>query len=99
MPTWSHDGRQLFHITSGSRTAAALFAVDIDVNGASQLQPGRARELFKLHPYVLASARPYDVGLDGRFLMMKLRDSAAERAELVVVVNWVEELKAAAKPR
>jgi serine/threonine-protein kinase len=99
IPTWSHDGQQLFYMTPGSQTRAVLFSVDIGIDGASQLRAGRAREVLNLHPYFLSSARPYDVGPDGRFLMMKLRDNAADRAEFVMVVNWGEELKDLVKPR
>jgi hypothetical protein len=46
------------------------------------------------------SSRTYDVGGDGRFLMIKLgpRDAAASPS-LIVVHNWFEELKRLAPAR
>jgi hypothetical protein len=53
--------------------------------------------LFSLAGYVLAGTRgvKYDVGRDGRFLLLK-SDSpgdSASRQDIVVVANWFEELK------
>jgi hypothetical protein len=56
-------------------------------------------------PYVIdptASYRSYDVASDGRFLMMQPVRNAAEEAGLpsiIVVQNWLEELKRLAPTR
>jgi hypothetical protein len=45
-------------------------------------------------PYVDASGRWYDVGPDGRFLLLKAGWlSSGQEAPLNVVLNWFEELE------
>jgi hypothetical protein len=42
--------------------------------------------------FVQGSARSFDVGPDGRFLMIEANDNATS-ASIVVVQDWFEELK------
>ena len=82
-PRWSERG-ELFY-----RHGSQIVAVQIDLSSGS---PGIPSVLFE-GPYRLGR-REYDVSPDGqRFLMIKPRPGT-ERRELVVVLNWVEELKA-----
>jgi len=90
-PVWSRDGRQLFYLQANT-----LMAVAVETNGEFAFKP--AVELFA-SPYFLASsnaARSYDVGPDGRFLMIEPPEGATDaniRSSIVVVQNWLEELK------
>jgi Tol biopolymer transport system component len=92
-PVWSRDGRELFYIQDDKLMAIAV------TPGREGLAFKTAVELFAL-PRVLfgegldGSSRSYDVAPDGRFLVIQptpLTDPAP--ASIVVVQNWVEELK------
>ena len=82
MPVWSHDGRILYFVSGQS-----LMAVDADTRGV--FSPGPPRALFS-GPYDLRTViqRNYDVGPDGRFVMVKRLVSASTPTELVVLEGW-----------
>jgi hypothetical protein len=94
-PVWSRDGRELFYIDA----ANTLTAVPVQASG-SAFAPGIPVRLFKAVATTSLnySDRFYDVSPDGRrFLMIK--ENAPEGHEapaprVVVVLNWLEELKA-----
>jgi serine/threonine-protein kinase len=89
-PLWARSGRELFYWVGPGRMMAA------------PIQPGptfvaaNPRVVFEGR-YVGGFGRNYDVSPDGqRFLMIKDARPADERAapqQLVVVLNWLEELK------
>ena len=88
--TWSHDGSELFY-----RADDRMMAVEVRPDGTV----GTPTELFS-GGYVsfsgLNSFTQYDVGRDGRFLMMKADDTQLEGDSLnqvVLVQGWSEELK------
>tara|TARA_B100000315_G_scaffold233813_1_gene247276 strand:- start:27668 stop:28963 length:1296 start_codon:yes stop_codon:yes gene_type:complete len=91
-PQWSPDSRELYFRGDG-----AMMAVRIDA--ADGFSAGPAVRLFDA-PYVLATSdvaplqAEYAVAPDGRFLMMKDVSPSENAAEVIVVRNWVEELKA-----
>src|SRR5688572_9237648 len=87
-PLWSRDGKELFYRDDHGD----LIAVEVT---AGTPPVGRQRVLFSALPYIFASPhRSYDVGRDGRFLMLRLvADAALESAPLVVVENFFEELR------
>ena len=82
MPVWSHDGRALYFVSGQT-----LMAVDADTRGV--FSPGPPRALFT-GPYDLRTViqRNYDVGPDGRFVMVKRQVNASTPAELVVLEGW-----------
>ncbi len=88
-PLWARNGTELFYLDS----AGAMTRVPVQTT--STFSAGTATTLFKtvyLRGGVLA--RTYDVSPDGqRFLMIK-EAAAAQAPTMVVVLNWVEELKA-----
>ena len=87
-PVWNPNGRELFY-----RSGIKMMAVEIATQPV--FAPGRPRELFRGdYVPIAAAAANYDVSRDGRFLM--IQRSARENAtppQIVVVVNWFEELK------
>jgi eukaryotic-like serine/threonine-protein kinase len=95
-PLWARSGAEIFY-----RAGDKMMAVP--VSRAQGLQLGRPRMLWERHysPGMSSSCGPpgvssgnYDVTADGqRFLMIK--DDAIDvfSTSLVVVLNWVEELK------
>ncbi|MFB3110397.1 MAG: protein kinase, partial [Gemmatimonadales bacterium] len=81
-PTWAHSGRKIFF------AAATRSLMVVDVTTTPTFSFGSPRELFANADY-LAGAVGKD---DDRFLMVK-RSLAGQR-EIVIVLNWFEELKA-----
>ncbi len=82
MPAWSRDGRILYFVSG-----QAIMAVDADTRGV--FSPGAPRALFS-GPYDLRTViqRNYDVGPDGRFVMVKRQSAASTPVELVVLEGW-----------
>lgn len=70
-----------------------MIAVPVDTSGAT-LTWGPAQMLFDIQATMTAPDRSYDVSPDGqRFLFV--REGTSPRApEIVVVLDWLEELKA-----
>jgi serine/threonine-protein kinase len=85
-PQWPRDGKEIFFLNEGSLWSAAVrmsptFAVDAP------------QKLFDLPEDVQHEA--YDVSPDGgRFLMVQVDPLELRPFDLVVVPNWVEEMKA-----
>ena len=83
-PLWSPDGRRIFY-RDGPKLVAAAIATSpsLAVTGHQLLFEGD----FDAHPY-----HPnYDVSHDGKsFIMLK---SADDERKLVVVLNWLQELR------
>jgi eukaryotic-like serine/threonine-protein kinase len=89
-PVWSRNGRELFYLDSNGLLTA------VQVQTTPSFTRGAATKLLETRYFVANTGRPYDVSPDGqRFLMVKdtAPDSNTTPASLVVVVNWVEELK------
>ena len=87
-PVWSPKGHELFY-----REGKKMMAVEYE--GQQTFSAGKPKELFE-GPYTPTprSFPDYDVSPDGqRFLMLKPAEEAQPSSHLVVVVNWVEELK------
>ena len=91
-PVWGLAGRELFFRLGDTRDMMVV-AVDTEPT----FDAGTPEFVFS-GPYISGQAlrtRPWDVAADGRFLMVK--ESAAEGAGgapyIVVVRNWIEELK------
>jgi hypothetical protein len=95
-PVWAPSGKELFYLV-GNQTRNTVMVVPVQTTPT--FRPGNATKLFE-GPYTsLLSGRPYDVSRDGqKFLMIKepqsAVESAASPASIVVVLNWIEELKA-----
>jgi Tol biopolymer transport system component len=91
-PVWSRDGRELFY-----RQGDTMMAMAVDTSADSfSFEP--AQELFTTSPYFATSdgeIRTYDVAPDGRFLMIQWGGTSEARpsAQIVVIENWIEEVK------
>ena len=96
-PEWARDGSELFYIESdleGNR----LMAVEVETGDAFSFS--QATTLFESrysHITTGGALQPpsYDVAPDGRFVMIEPVESNDEAAtpRIVVVENWIEELK------
>ena len=90
-PQWSADGRELYY-----RRGQTMMVVAVRIN-SDDFSFAPPQELFS-GPFAPASSlfrRSYDVARDGRFLMLLPADanSARTTASIIVVQNFVEELK------
>jgi serine/threonine-protein kinase len=96
-PLWSHDGREMFYLdASGFLTAVAVERVE---NG---LNIGRPEVVIRKAYVNARPSRTYDVSPDGRrFLMIKevTPEQDAADGKIVLVQNWLEELRRLAPPR
>lgn len=94
-PLWSHDGRELFFRTPDG----GVMVVPVHRPGRSGFSAGTSAAAFGAKYYVGSAGlvgRTYDVSADAKqFLMIKADDAqgGVARPSLVVVQNWVEELK------
>jgi serine/threonine-protein kinase len=89
-PVWSHSGRELFYRSRDHKIMAALISVTPSVSVRSQQalfddRPYK-REAFGIHADYAVSPD------DKRFLM--IRHEASENSPLVLVLNWVDEVRA-----
>ena len=97
-PIWSRDGSRLIYRTEFRGVMGAAVLRDGD-----QLRIGQRRELVPASAnYSMDGRGQYDVGPDGRLLMMRLggedadagtADDASAPNQVVLVRNWIEELK------
>jgi eukaryotic-like serine/threonine-protein kinase len=92
-PAWARNGRELFYLDATGR----LTTVSVQTNGAT-FSAGKPAVLFDTRYFAQATGgRSYDVSPDGRrFLMIKepsTVDNRAPSASIVVVENWMDELK------
>jgi hypothetical protein len=89
-PRWSADGSELFY-----RRAQGMMVVAVSSKG-NDFSFAPPQELFT-GPFVSAAGaeeRSYDVSRDGRFLMLQRADpKSARTASIIVVQNFIEELK------
>jgi serine/threonine-protein kinase len=88
-PMWARSGRELFFRNGGALMAAPL---QLGANFAA----GTPRVLFQGAYARPPGGRTYDVSPDGRrFLMMKEGTSGtgAPQAQVILVQNWLQELK------
>ena len=84
---WAPDGRELFY-RSGDRMMVVRVETEPTFKAGSP-------ELLFTGSYSVAAGRNYDIDPDGqRFLMLKdVEEQASARSQLIVVLNWFEELK------
>jgi hypothetical protein len=81
---------ELFFATPDNRQILA-----VPVQAGPPLIAGRPQVLFEFALFVTGGSQSYDIGPDGRFLMIRSGDvqAGAGPANLIVVQNWFEELK------
>jgi serine/threonine-protein kinase len=92
-PLWAPNGQELFYVAPDG----SLMAVRVDARGASWSAGSPAKVLEGTNATGSpGSSRNYDVSPDGqRFLMVKQSANQAAAPQIIVVQNWLEELKAA----
>ena len=97
-PAWSRDGRELFYKTTQTAGGQATFTrmMAVTVGLGPTFTAGAPRVLFQGNYGATAGIRGYGVTADGRrFLMVQQKERPPVRAsEMILVQNWLEELKA-----
>jgi len=96
-PLWSRDGKELFYLSGDKNMMAARMIPGATIAFADPVV------LFRVPDELLGAEAlyytPWDVGRDGRFLMTRvIGEDSGQNGALVVVENWIEELKAKVKP-
>jgi serine/threonine-protein kinase len=95
-PLWARDGQELFYLASGGGgPTSTLMRVPVEAR-STVWNAGTPVALFQGRYFTSAQGRTYDVSLDGRrFLMVKEAgaDQGDARPQIIVVLNWLEELK------
>ena len=87
-PLWAHSGRELFYRTADSK----LIAVQVVRDPAFRL--GTQRVLFSVERYEAdVFDRNYDVTRDDQRFLMIRQDVGQNDGELILVLNWLEEVK------
>ena len=101
-PLWSPDGREIFYLQEGVYDAESrlwqyvirLMAVSVEFT--PELRLGEPRQLFEGLYFNCwdGGANSYGVSPDGSsFLMVGFEEDPNSTRELMVVLNWFEELK------
>jgi serine/threonine-protein kinase len=93
-PLWARDGQELFYLTQGGPTST-LMRVPVEAR-STVWSAGTPVALFQGRYFTGTQGRTYDVSPDGRrFLMVKEAgaDQGDARPQIIVVLNWLEELK------
>ncbi|MFC1840729.1 adenylate/guanylate cyclase domain-containing protein [Thermodesulfobacteriota bacterium] len=92
-PLWSPDGRELFYLI-GSTTTEAVMRVAVQTEPT--FKKGTPEELFRgTYAGFYPADFPWDIHPDGnRFLMIKTAEATlGQQAKIIIVTNWIEELK------
>ncbi len=92
MPVWAHSGRELFYVNADNEMAAA------QIQPGSTFMVGDRTALFTIRPEALfQQSEPYalyDVAPDDqRFIMLRAVNVQENKPELILVENFIEELK------
>ena len=85
---WAHNGKELFYLALDQSVMSVAFT---EANGA--FVPSTPKKVATLPQQLGGANRAYDVSADDRRFISIKSDSTSERAEIKVVVDWVEELK------
>jgi Tol biopolymer transport system component len=93
-PVWRRDGTEFFY-TMPDRTGNGVTMMAMSVSRADGQPMGKAHLLFSGRFVQAGGLQNYDVTGNGqRFLMVQTLDPTPEpQTELVLVQNWIEELK------
>ena len=85
---WAKDGQTLFY-----RSGQAIMAVA--VRGATPAEWGTPEKALEGNYFFIEGPEMFDVAADGRFLLLKIGadQTKATPDSIVVVQNWIEELK------
>jgi eukaryotic-like serine/threonine-protein kinase len=88
-PLWARSGKELFYLDGANAMTS------VPVQTTPTFTPGNPTKLFDGRYLAGPNGRTYDVSLDGqKFLMIKPTTGTDQAPSMVLVLNWLEELKA-----
>jgi len=93
LPQWSPDGRTIYYRDE----ANVIIAADIATEPAFRVL--RRRDAIGQSTVFTPFGAPFAIGNDGRLLVIGTQGTGLEAGQLVVVQNFVEELRAGAEGR
>jgi len=90
-PLWARDGSELYFLSGDREMMAAGVTV-----ASGELRITRRERLFELSQTTLVGDRTtqYDVDADGRFLMLRTASGEEDESRLIMVRNFLGEVKA-----
>jgi serine/threonine-protein kinase len=87
-PVWANNGRELFYMDGDGMLVAAQVAT------SGGFAVGRQQVLFSLEPFSIAPYhQSYAVTQDDQYFVLLQESGAGQAPDLVVVLNWFEEVK------
>jgi Tol biopolymer transport system component len=86
-PVWARSGTELFYLGADGTVMSVSYNV-----AANAFVPSTPRAVVRL-PQAPGAHRGFDVSADGRRFLTIGGQTSTERAEINVVLNWLEELK------
>ena len=86
-PGWSRDGRELFWVSDGR-------LMSVPVTWSPRPRMGEPQALFELKDFVMDDQQRSFAPEPGGKSFLMLKQAEAPAAQLVLVLNWLEELKA-----
>ncbi len=90
-PVWSRSGRELFYLSAQNE----MMSVEVAPGAVFSINP--PKRLFSTGPYTPIGPVPsFDVSPDDKRFLLLRKTTPTDRNELIVVQNWVEEMKARA---
>ena len=95
-PAWRQDGRELYYVENASGDGPLKIRVlAVPITTTSTFSAGTPRVLFEGAFRIDGPFRGYDVTPDGqRFLMVReVSQQPARVSQMVLVQNWLQELK------
>lgn len=81
-PQWSHDGKELFYVSSDHKLMA------VPVRAGPSLDPGTPKQLFQVHTATDFVGTEYDVSPDGQRFLVNTLVGVEASPPLHVVINW-----------
>ena len=86
-PRWSSDGGKIYYLDYKDK----IMVAEVDGSGAS-LKVGQVQPLFQID-IAWRRGSVYDVFPDGERFLVNARPAAQSNSQVVLVLNWAEELK------
>ena len=91
-PVWSHTGRELFYLNGQNEMSR------VEIAAGSGFSFGTPLTLFSSGPYTPIGPVPaFAISPDDKRFLFLRETTPTERNELIVVQNWVDEMKARAR--
>jgi Tol biopolymer transport system component len=95
-PAWSRDGKELYYVAGAPN--GMLMAASVKPPRAGDFDWAEPVRLFSISGYFRSTNRGYDVGPDGRFLLVASpANPTTDRASINFITNWFDDVRARVK--